>query len=272
MPSTSRTAALALLSGIGIPEDTKVAFLPLTSPLLPDTFFRGIDSIREFYDHMQSLIKDICFSYAEKGVRFTTLDGTVICPDAVIGKGTLIGPGVQIKSGTVIGQNCVIDAGSVIENTRIGDGCTVNACQITDSVIEDGATLGPFTQLRPGSHIGRNCRIGDFVEIKNATLGEGTKVAHLTYIGDADVGARVNFGCGTVISNYDGKHKYRTEIGDDCFIGCNTNLIAPVKVARGAYTAAGSTITESVPEDALAIARARQTVKEGWAAKKREED
>ena len=117
--------------------------------------------------------------------------------------------------------------------------------------------------------VGDGCRIGDFVELKKSTIGNGTKVSHLTYIGDATVGERVNFGCGTVVVNYDGYHKYRTEIGDDCFIGCNTNLVAPVRVGEGAYTAAGSTITDEVPADSLAIARTRQTVKKQWAAKRR---
>jgi bifunctional UDP-N-acetylglucosamine pyrophosphorylase/glucosamine-1-phosphate N-acetyltransferase len=211
-----------------------------------------------------SLIRTVCLSYAAKGVTFTTLDGVVICPDAVIGGGTVIGGGVQIKPGCVIGENCVIEAGSVLSGCRIGDGCRINASQITDSTLEEGVTLGPYSQIRPGCVIGSGCKIGDFVEIKNATLGKGTKVAHLTYIGDAEVGSGVNFGCGTVISNYDGKHKYRTVIGNDAFIGCNTNLIAPVTVEDGAYTAAGSTITENVPAGALGIARSRQSNIEGW--------
>ena len=117
--------------------------------------------------------------------------------------------------------------------------------------------------------IGDNIKVGDFVEVKNASIGNGTKIAHLTYVGDADVGERVNFGCGTVVVNYDGIHKHRTVIEDDCFIGCNTNLVSPVTVKHGAYTAAGSTITDEVPADALAIARARQVVKEGWAKGKK---
>lgn len=272
MSSTSRLSALDAIFSLGLSREHTVCFLPLTSPLIPDTFFRGVDSLREFYDHQQSLIRSICMSYAEKGVHFSSLDGVIICPDAKIGAGTLIGPGTQIRTGVTIGENCVIDAGTILEDCKIGDRARINASQIIGSTIADDVTVGPYTQIRPGCTIGAGCRIGDFVEIKNARLGEGTKVAHLTYIGDADVGARVNFGCGTVVSNYDGKHKYRTEIGDDVFIGCNTNLVAPVKIENGAYTAAGSTITQTVPSDSLAIARSRQTVIPGWAAKKRNED
>jgi len=272
MSSTARETSLRLLCELGLEDSHTVLFLPLTSPLIPDTFFRGIFSLRDFYEHQQDLIRSVCLSYAEKGVRFSSMDGVIICPDAVIGRGTLIGPGVQIRPGCVIGEGCVIEAGSVLSEAVIGSGCTVNASQITSSTLESDVTVGPYTQIRPGSHIGQGCRIGDFVEIKNATLGRGTKVAHLTYIGDADVGAGVNFGCGTVVSNYDGKHKYRTVIGDDAFLGCNTNLIAPVTVEQGAYTAAGSTITETVPADSLAIARARQSNHEGWAKRHREKD
>lgn len=271
MSSQARLSVIRMLTSFGIPETHTVCFLPLTSPLIPDTFFRGIGSLRDFYDHQQDLIRSICLTYAQKGVYFSSMDGVIICPDAEIGTGTAIGPGVQIRSGVAIGERCQIDSASVLERCRIGNDCRINASQLTDTVLGSRVTVGPYAQLRPGSVIGDDCRIGDFVEIKNATLGEGTKVAHLTYIGDATVGARVNFGCGTVVSNYDGKRKYRTEIGDDAFIGCNTNLVAPVKVERGAYTAAGSTITETVPADSLAIARARQTVIAGWSAKKRDE-
>ena len=135
--------------------------------------------------------------------------------------------------------------------------------------MDDGVKIGPFAYIRPNCHVGENVKVGDFVELKNSTIGAGTKISHLTYVGDSDVGERVNFGCGTVTVNYDGFTKFRTTIGDDAFIGCNTNLVAPVKVGDGAYTAAGSTITDDVPGDSLAIARTRQTVKKQWAAKRR---
>ena len=129
--------------------------------------------------------------------------------------------------------------------------------------------MGPFAYVRPNSTIGDHVKVGDFVEIKNSVIGNGTKISHLTYVGDSDCGERVNFGCGTVTTNYDGFRKYRCTIGDDSFIGCNTNLVAPVKVGEGSYIAAGSTITDDVPADALALARMKQTVKEGWAARRR---
>ena len=127
--------------------------------------------------------------------------------------------------------------------------------------------MGPFAYIRPNCCVGQNVKVGDFVEIKNSSIGDGTKLAHLTYVGDADVGQNINFGCGTVVVNYDGKNKHRTVIEDNAFIGCNTNLVSPVKVGKNAYTAAGSTITEDVPADTLAIARARQVVKDNWKRK-----
>lgn len=141
-----------------------------------------------------------------------------------------------------------------------------------ESTVGNGTSVGPFAYIRPHSVIGSGNKVGDFVEVKNASIGDGTKIAHLTYVGDADVGQRVNFGCGTVVVNYDGISKHRTVIEDDCFIGCNSNLVSPVTVRKRAYTAAGSTITDEVPEDALAIARARQVNKDGWVTKNRRKD
>ena len=136
---------------------------------------------------------------------------------------------------------------------------------VANSQIGNETAVGPFAYVRPGSNIGQHVKIGDFVEIKNTNLGDNTKVSHLTYIGDSDVGQNINFGCGTVTVNYDGKNKFRTVIEDNAFIGCNSNLVAPVTIRKGAYVAAGSTITDDVPEESLALARARQVVKEGWA-------
>ena len=133
----------------------------------------------------------------------------------------------------------------------------------------DGTKIGPFAYIRPNCRVGRDVKVGDFVELKNSTVGDGTKISHLTYVGDTDAGSRINFGCGTVTVNYDGTAKFRTTIGDGAFIGCNTNLVAPVKIGEGAYTAAGSTITDDVPADSLAIARSSQTIKIQWAAKRR---
>ena len=185
-------------------------------------------------------------------------DGIIIDPRATIGPGTQVLPGTIIRGETVVGKDAVIGPNSWLEDSTIGDRCVINATYVLGSVLEDGVEIGPFTRVRPGSRLGAGVKIGNFVEVKNATVGPGTKSAHLTYIGDADVGARVNFGCGVCIANYDGVHKHRTTIGDDCFIGCNTNLVAPVTLGDKAYTAAGTTITRDVPAGALSIGRARQ--------------
>lgn len=204
------------------------------------------------------------------GVRFRSLDGILVCPDAEIGAGCEILPGTMIKSNVKIGCGCVIGANSVIEDSVIGDDCLINASQIYSSVIGDNVKIGPFSHIRPNCTVCSGVKIGDFVELKNSVIGERTSVAHLTYVGDSDVGSKVNFGCGCVTVNYDGKVKSRTKIGDNVFVGCNTNLVAPVVVEDGSYIAAGSTITDTVPEDSLAIARARQVVKPDWARQRRE--
>ena len=206
------------------------------------------------------------------GVSLTCTDGVIIGPDVTIGSGTVILPGTILRGSVSIGEDCTIGPNSLIENAVIHDRVIVNASQIKQSEVFDDTDIGPFSQIRPNCKVGPKVHIGDFVEVKNSVLDEGTKVAHLTYVGDSDIGKRVNFGCGCVTVNYDGKNKARCTVGDDSFIGCNTNLVAPVSIGEGAYTAAGSTITDDIPSDALGIARARQVVKDGWAAAKRERD
>ena len=151
-----------------------------------------------------------------------------------------------------------------MSNATIGDGTTVEASVLIDCRVGSHTTVGPNAYLRPKANVGDHCRIGDFVEIKNSNIGDGTKVSHLTYVGDADLGKNINLGCGVVFSNYDGKRKYRSTVGDDAFIGCNVNLVSPVSIEAGAYIAAGSTITKDVPAGALAIARERQRNLSGW--------
>lgn len=201
------------------------------------------------------------------GVTVVDPDNTYIDSDVKIGADTVIYPGCFIEGRTEIGEDCVIGPDTTLRNSKIGDSTTVERSVLTDSTVGSNTAVGPFAYMRPNSHVGSNVKIGDFVEVKNSSIDDGTKVAHLTYVGDADVGKRVNFGCGTVIVNYDGINKHRTTIGDDAFIGCNTNLVSPVRVNDGAYTAAGSTITDEVPENALAIARSRQVNKEDWVIK-----
>ena len=203
------------------------------------------------------------------GVNILDANATYIDPRVEIGSGTLILPGTILKGNTVIGKNCTIGPNAVVSSCTVGDETEINASQTNDSVIGSHTTVGPFAYVRPNSRIGDHVKVGDFVEIKNSVIGSGTKISHLTYVGDSDCGERVNFGCGTVTTNYDGFEKFRCTIGDDAFIGCNTNLIAPVRVGSGSYIAAGSTVTDEVPEGALAIARARQINKDGWAEKRR---
>lgn len=208
--------------------------------------------------------------HEKNGVKFPYHQSVVIEENVTIGKGTEILPNTMIFSGVTIGENCVIGPNTLIKESVIGNNVKLNSVQCYQSKILDGADIGPFVHIRPDSVIGENVHLGNFVEVKNSNIQEKTKVSHLTYVGDSDVGKRVNFGCGTVTVNYDGKNKHRTTIGDDCFLGCNTNLIAPVTLCDGAYTAAGSTITDDVPADSLGIARARQVNIVGWREKNKD--
>ncbi len=229
----------------------------------------GANDPMQLHELNHIALKSILKNVVSSGVLITSEDGVIIGPDVEIGCGTTILPGTILKGKVSIGEDCVIGPNSFVEDSIIHDNVIVNSSQVRKSEIFDGVDIGPFSQVRPNSRIHSGVHIGDFVEVKNSELGEGTKVAHLTYVGDSDVGERVNFGCGVVTVNYDGNSKARCKIGDDVFIGCNTNLVAPVDIGDGAYTAAGSTITDDVPSNALGIARARQVNKDGWAAAKR---
>ncbi len=202
-----------------------------------------------------------------KDVKFIDKNTAFIEEDVQIGEGTVIEPFVYLRRGTKIGKNAHIGFGSDISNSEIGDNVQIKHSVILDSRIGEGTTVGPFAYIRPNCNVGQNVRVGDFVELKNSNIDNGTKISHLTYVGDSDVGKNINFGCGTVTVNYDGEKKFRTVIEDNAFIGCNTNLVAPVKVGKGAFIAAGSTITDDIPEQNFAIARSRQTNKEGWKKK-----
>ncbi len=209
---------------------------------------------------------DIINTFTESGVEIPCPDGIIIEPTVKIGKGTVIFPNTILLGSTRIGENSIIGPGSYICDTEVGSNTKLNNVQSFSSRIGDGVTAGPFVHIRPNTDIGNNVHIGNFVEVKNSTVDEGSKLPHLLYVGDSDVGKDVNFGCGCVTVNYDGRNKSRTIVKDGAFIGCNTNLVAPVTVGENAFTAAGSTITQDVPDNSLAVARTRQTVKENWVA------
>lgn len=198
------------------------------------------------------------------GVEFVSTDGIIIGKNVKIGADTKILPNTILRGNTTIGNACTIGPNSIIEDTKIGNNVSLNNVQAYSSRIADNVKVGPFVHLRPNTVLHDGVKIGDFVEVKNSEIGISTCIAHLTYVGDSDVGKDVNFGCGCVTANYDGVNKFRTVIGDHAFIGCNTNLIAPVEIGENATTAAGSTITKSVPPDSLAIERAQAKIIENW--------
>jgi bifunctional UDP-N-acetylglucosamine pyrophosphorylase / glucosamine-1-phosphate N-acetyltransferase len=202
-----------------------------------------------------------------EGVTIYRPETCVIDPAVEVGPDTVIEPFVQLRGRTKIGSASTIRSYSVIENCTLGSDVLVRqSCVLADSTVDDGARIGPFAHLRPGSEIGPEAHVGNFVETKKAKLGRGAKANHLTYLGDAEVGEGTNIGAGTITCNYDGVHKHLTRIGKDVFVGSDTTLVAPITVGDGAYIGAASCITKSVPSEALAVARARQMTKEGWAA------
>lgn len=208
--------------------------------------------------------------HMRNGVTLIDPASTYIEADVQIGMDTIIEPGVHLGKGTVIGEDTVIGQYSDINNSTIGDRTTIKQSVVNDATVGDDTTVGPFAQLRPKAHLGNEVKVGNFVEVKKAELKDGAKVSHLSYIGDAEIGERTNVGCGSITVNYDGKNKFKTIIGKDSFIGCNTNLVAPVTVGDGVLIAAGSTITDDIPNDSLALARTRQTTKPGYLNKNKD--
>ena len=230
---------------------------------------KALAAARAKLDAAESRRENILLFHIANGVNIESRtiqidEGVVIAPGATILADTIL------RGKTVIGAGCVIGPNTLIEDTHRDEVTTVNASQVYGSHLGPHNNIGPFTHVRVNTVTDYGVHLGAYVETKNSNFARGNTVSHLTYIGDSDVGKYCNFGCGTVTCNYDGKDKFRTQIGDYCFIGCNTNLVAPVKVGDGAYTAAGSTITKDVPAQALGIARERQTNLEGWAAPKME--
>jgi bifunctional UDP-N-acetylglucosamine pyrophosphorylase / glucosamine-1-phosphate N-acetyltransferase len=212
----------------------------------------GINTRRELADAASVMRQRIVDRHLDEGVTFTDPASVYLDADVRIGRDSTIEPGVVITGESIIGEGVHVKAGCVIESSQL----------------DDEVEIGPSAHLRPGSHLGRGVKIGNFVEVKNSTLGPGTKAAHLGYIGDADVGSGVNFSCGAIVVNYDGYKKTRSEIGDGAFIGCNANLVSPVQIGERGFVAAGSTITKDVPGEALAVARERQRNLEGWVARR----
>lgn len=203
------------------------------------------------------------------GVTIMDPATTYIDADVKIGRDTVIYPQTFLEGNTVIGEECEIGPSVRFQNVKAGNGVTGQFIYAHDCEFADGVILGQFTHIRPNTYLAEKVKIGNFVEVKNSNIGKGSKLPHLSYIGDTDMGSGVNMGCGTITVNYDGKTKFRTTIGDDAFVGCNSNLVAPVEVENGAYIGAGSTITKKVPEGTLAIARARQKNIEGWTDKRK---
>jgi len=232
----------------------------------------GGNTRAELADIDQKMRMSKCRQLMADGVTIFYPATCVIDTDVEIAPDTVIEPYVQLSGKTRIGTGCRIRSYSVIRNSEIGDGVTVRpGCIMEDARVSAGAIIGPYSHLRPGSEIGEGAHVGNFVETKKIRLGKGSKANHLTYLGDAEIGAGVNIGAGTITCNYDGVHKHTTVIEDGVFIGSDSTLVAPVRVGKGAYVGAASCITDDVPTDALAIGRGRQVVKEGWAAQKRAE-
>ncbi|MBB2481440.1 bifunctional UDP-N-acetylglucosamine diphosphorylase/glucosamine-1-phosphate N-acetyltransferase GlmU [Bacillus sp. APMAM] len=206
-------------------------------------------------------------THMRNGVTIIDPDNTYIESDVVIGADTIIQPGSILSGKTVIGEDCIIGPNSEIKDCEVGNGSNIKQSVAQQSSIGSHVNIGPFAHIRPESLIEENVKIGNFVEIKKAKFGKGSKASHLSYIGDAEVGADVNIGCGSITVNYDGKNKFLTKIEDGVFVGCNSNLVAPVTIGKNAYIAAGSTITDDIPAESLSIARARQVNKENYVSK-----
>jgi bifunctional UDP-N-acetylglucosamine pyrophosphorylase/glucosamine-1-phosphate N-acetyltransferase len=231
----------------------------------------GANTLAELAALDASLRMRKCNELMANGVSIYRPETCVIDPDVEIGADTILEPFVQVLGKTRIGSDCRVRSYSVISDSTIGDNVLVrHGCVIDQSHVGAGALLGPYSHLRPASDIGAGAHVGNFVETKKTKLGRGSKANHLTYLGDAEIGEEVNVGAGTITCNYDGVNKHVTKIEDGAFIGSDSTLVAPVRVGKGAYVAAGSSITEDVPEGSLALGRAHQTVKEGWVKRRRE--
>ena len=228
----------------------------------------GVNSRLQLSEAERIMRLDVNKMHMANGVTLIDTNSTYIDKNVKIGRDTIIYPNCHIKGNSVIGEDCIIRENTTIEDSHIEDHVTIKSSTILSSKVGARTTIGPYAYLRPKSVLGEDVKIGDFVEVKNAEIGNGSKASHLSYIGDAVVGKNVNIGCGVVFVNYDGKNKFKSIVEDNAFIGSNSNLVAPVIVKEGGYIATGSTVTVDVPEGALCVARAREVIKEGWRTKK----
>lgn len=224
----------------------------------------GINSRVQLAQANKIMQRKINENLMNEGVEFVDPEHTYVDKGVKIGRDSIIYPNCHLRGKTIIGENCKIMEGSTIENSIVGNFITIRNSVITESEIGDYSTIGPFAYLRPKSIIGKNVKIGDFVEVKNANMGDGSKASHLSYIGDATVGENVNIGCGVVFVNYDGKNKFRSTVNNNAFVGSNVNVVAPVEIGEGAYIATGTTVTKDIPAKALCVGRSRETIKEDW--------
>jgi bifunctional UDP-N-acetylglucosamine pyrophosphorylase/glucosamine-1-phosphate N-acetyltransferase len=230
----------------------------------------GVNSRAELAHVENEIQRRVVSRLMTEGVTFRNPSTVVIDSTVTIGADTVVYPFVTLEGNTRIGEGCVLDPGVHLNNVTVGDDVHLKTGTVAeDAIIEDEATVGPYAHLRPGTRLGHRVKVGNFVETKKATFGEGAKASHLSYIGDAEVGANVNIGAGTITCNYDGVNKHKTVIEDGAFIGSDSQLVAPVRIGRGAYVGAGSTVTKDVPPDALALSRIPQRVIEGWAKRKK---
>ncbi|QOX65585.1 UDP-N-acetylglucosamine diphosphorylase [Anoxybacterium hadale] len=220
------------------------------------------------YEELERKRYEINLKHLSNGVKFIDLKAAYIDERVIIGKGTIVYPGVILEGTTQIGEACIIGQNSRIVNSEVGDSSEIQSSVILESKVGNNTSVGPFAYLRPGSRLGDHVKVGDFVEVKNSSIGNGSKASHLTYVGDSDIGEDVNLGCGVVFVNYDGKNKHRSVVKDGSFVGCNVNIVSPVVVEEGAYIAAGTTVTHDVPKGALCVGRAKEKNIEGWVARR----
>ena len=250
------TDMIGIFSGNGLKLGTHIIF--------DEEEILGINNRLQLADAGRIMRRRINEMHMTNGVTITDPSNTYIDEGVEIANDVIIEPGSHLKGKTVIGKGCIIGPAANITDTEIGENTKILSSTLAESKVGSNTSVGPYAYLRPGSNVGSGCKIGDFVEVKNSVIGDGTKVSHLAYIGDSDLGRNINVGCGVIFVNYDGKKKHRSTIEDNVFIGCNSNIVSPVVIRENAYVAAGTTVTREVPGKALAIGRVRQENKENW--------